>query len=162
MQKTLKSLKKILISNNLTLSAGESCTGGQISAYLTDIDGASNFIEQCFVTYAPGAKVKFLNVNPKTIEKYTVVSKEVAREMAKGLLEYADCAISTTGYAASAEDDAPGLARTVFIGLGLKKGNKKIIKTLKFHSAFKTRKSIKKDFAKYALIELLTFLTNEI
>ena len=40
----LSELKKILIKNNLTLSSAESCTGGLISSYLTDIDGASAFI----------------------------------------------------------------------------------------------------------------------
>ena len=46
----LSEIKEILIKNNLSLSSAESCTGGLISSYLTDIDGASKFIYQNFVT----------------------------------------------------------------------------------------------------------------
>ena len=75
MKKVLYKLKDILLKNNLKLSTAESCTGGLISSFLTDVDGASQFIEQNFVTYAPFAKERFLNVKHNTIEKYGVVSK---------------------------------------------------------------------------------------
>ena len=52
----LSEIKEALIKNNLSLSSAESCTGGLISSYLTDIDGASNFIFQNFVTYSNIAK----------------------------------------------------------------------------------------------------------
>lgn len=155
MDKILYNIKDILLKNNLKLSTAESCTGGLISSYLTDIDGASNFIEQNFVTYAPSAKVKFLNVNPKTIKTYTVVSKEVAHQMAQGLFQYSDCAISTTGYAGVSEDENNPMG-TVYIGLGFKKAN--IIKTVKYTSTFRTRREIKKDFTETALKEFLNFM----
>lgn len=155
MDQIYQDLKNILIENNLKLSTAESCTGGLISSYLTDIDGASSFVEQNFVTYAPAAKIKFLNVSPKTIKKHTVVSKEVAYEMAEGLFQYADCSISTTGYA-GASDDKNNPMGTVYIGFGIK--SKNIIKTIKYTSKYKTRKEIKKDFAKTAIKEFLNFL----
>ncbi len=155
MNDVLYKIKEILLKNNLKLSTAESCTGGLISSYLTDIDGASNFIEQNFVTYAPSAKIKFLGVNPETIKKYTVVSKETAYEMAKGLFQYSDCTISTTGYAGASEDKHNPTG-TVYIGLGHKKEN--IIKTVKYVSKFKTRCEIKKDFTEAALKEFLSFL----
>lgn len=163
---TLNSLKEILTKNNIKLSTAESCTGGLISSFLTDIDGASNFIEQCFVTYSPEAKQRFLGVKKETIEKYGVVSKEVAKEMAEGLFQYADATVSTTGFA-GASDDIKNPIGTVYIGLGLKKTNTgknsctKIVKFVKFNSKFKDRKEIKKDFAKKALEELLAFLKTE-
>lgn len=160
MDKILKDLKVILIKNNLKLSTAESCTGGLISSFLTDIDGASNFIEQNLVTYAPSAKERFLGVNPNTIKKYGVVSKETSAEMTTGLLKYADCAVSTTGYAGASEDEKNPTG-TVYIGLGLKSNsdNKKdIIKTIKFVSKFKDRCAIKEDFAKTAIKKLLDFL----
>lgn len=160
MEETLKSIKNFLTENNLTISTGESCTGGLICSYLTDIDGASNFIEQCFVTYAPQAKERFLHVNPKTIEKYTVVSKEVAHEMAQGLLDYADVSVATTGYASPPEDKT--LAGLVFIGLGLRKRDKVIIKTVQYQSKLNQRTETKKDFATAALKELLKFLIKEL
>ena len=45
-------IKEILIEKKLSLATAESCTGGLLSSYLTDIDGASNFIFQNFVTYS--------------------------------------------------------------------------------------------------------------
>ena len=58
----LGQIKEILIKNNLSLATAESCTGGLVSSYLTDIDGSSKFIFQNFVTYSNEAKEKFLNV----------------------------------------------------------------------------------------------------
>jgi len=158
----LNDIKNILLENNFKLSSGESCTGGLISSYLTDIDGASNFIEQNFVTYAPKAKHKFLKVKNETIKKYTVVSKEVALEMAQGLLEYADVSVSTTGYAGPSGGDDKNPVGTVYIGLGLKKDGKIITDSTKFLSKYKTRCEIKEDFANTALKELLSFLKKHV
>ncbi len=155
----LYKIKDILLKNNLKLSTAESCTGGLISSYLTDIDGASNFIEQNFVTYAPSAKEKFLNVNPEIIQKYGVVSKETAYEMAKGLFQYANCSISTTGYA-GASDDVKNPTGTVYIGFGYKKDN--TVKTIRYISKFKKRHDIKEDFTKTAIKEFLIFLENKV
>lgn len=160
--KILNDLKNILIKNNLKLSSGESCTGGLISSYLTDIDGASNFIEQSFVTYAPEAKQKFLGVKKETIEKYSVVSKEVALEMAEGLLKFADVSISTTGYAGPLGGDNKNPVGTVFIGVGLKKEGQIITDFTRYVSNFKTRCEIKEDFANTALEELLSFLKEHV
>ncbi len=162
MKKFFNDIKEILIKNNLKISAGESCTGGQISSYMTDIDGASNFLEQSFVTYAPEAKQKFLNVKKKTIDEFGVVSKEVAQEMAKGLLEYADVAVSTTGYAGPTGGDEKNPLGTVYIGLGLKKNGQNIVKSVKYISKYKTRCEIKEDFTMTAFKELLTFLNENI
>lgn len=162
MEKFLISLKEIFIKNNLTVSTGESCTGGLISSFLTDIDGASDFIQQCFVTYSPKAKQRFLNVNPKTIEQYGVVSSEVAQQMTCGLLDYADIGIATTGYAAPNSGDENNKGGCVYIGLGFNKKGNKIIRTFKYQSPCKTRVDIKKDFAKKAFEELIIFLKNNI
>ncbi len=160
--KILNDLKDILIKNNLKLSSGESCTGGLISSYLTDINGSSNFIEQNFVTYAPEAKHKFLNVKNDTIKKYSVVSKEVALEMAEGLLKYADVSVSTTGYAGPLGGDDKNPVGSVFIGLGLKKDGKILTDVIRYVSKSKTRCKIKEDFANTALKELLSFLKKNV
>lgn len=158
MENVLKSLKNIFSKHNLTVSVGESCTGGLISSYLTDIDGASDFVEQNFVTYAPKAKIKFLNVKEETIEKFGVVSKEVALEMAESLLQYADVSLSTTGYASTEGGDENNPPKTVYIGFGLKKNGRAIVKFIKYHSQKPIRVEIKKDFAKKALCTLNDFL----
>ena len=150
----LNQIKEILIKNNLTLSSAESCTGGLISSYLTDIDGASSFIFQNFVTYSNSAKTKFLGVLPQTLEKYGAVSEQTAREMSEGLLKYTTCSIATTGIlgpTGGSEEKPVGL---VYISLGFKDK----IKVIKYISNKTSRYEIKVDIVEYALLELLNFL----
>jgi PncC family amidohydrolase len=96
-----KKIAKYLLSNALRISTAESCTGGLVSSRLTDVSGSSAYIFQNIVTYANSAKVKYLGVKEDTIEKYGVVSTEVAGEMAEGLIKNFDCSVSlaTTGIA---------------------------------------------------------------
>lgn len=150
----LEKIKEILIQKNLKLSCGESCTGGLISSVLTDIDGASNFIEINFVTYSPNAKMKFLNVSKNTIDKFGVVSYETASEMARGLLQYSDVSISTTGYASSTNGDKSNIKGTVYFAFA----HKSKVKVSKYISKKESRIEIKKDMAEYILNEFLNFL----
>lgn len=151
---TLKEIKEILTKRNLKLSCAESCTGGLISSYLTDIEGASNFIEINFVTYAIEAKIRFLGVPIKVIEDFGVVSKETAYFMARGLLKYAGITISTTGYLGPSGGDINNPVGTVYFGFAYKDK----IKVSKFISNKKERKEIKADIANYVLNEFLIFL----
>jgi len=77
----LKEIKEILTKNSLSLSSAESCTGGLVSSYLTDIDGSSKFIFQNFVTYSNEAKHRFLKVKNETLQKFGAVSKETAHQL---------------------------------------------------------------------------------
>ena len=63
-----------LRSQGLMLSAAESCTGGLISACLTDIPGSSDVLERGFVTYSNAAKTEMLGVPPDIIETNGAVS----------------------------------------------------------------------------------------
>ena len=85
----------------LKITCAESCTGGMISAALTDIAGSSAIFEQGFVTYSNAAKQKMLGVRSETLADYGAVSEPVAREMAEGALRQAqtDIAISVSGIA---------------------------------------------------------------
>lgn len=155
----LSELKNILIKNNLSLSSAESCTGGLISSYLTDIDGASAFIFQNFVTYSNDAKMEFLDVQKQTLDELGAVSEEVAYQMVKGLLKRTDCAVATTGIlgpTGGSEEKPIGL---VYIGLGYK-DKIKVIKYISKKADTLNRYKIKKDITKQALFELLNFLKN--
>ena len=155
----LSELKNILIKNNLSLSSAESCTGGLISSYLTDIDGASAFIFQNFVTYSNDAKMDFLDVQKQTLDELGAVSEEVAYQMVKGLLKRTDCAVATTGIlgpTGGSEEKPIGL---VYIGLGYK-DKIKVIKYISKKADTLNRYKIKKDITKQALFELLNFLKN--
>ena len=112
-------LKDLLKLHRLTLSTAESMTGGAIAAEIVKVDGASDVFYEGMVTYNTLAKERRLGVLHKTVVEKTVVSSEVAYEMAAGLLNNADVAITITGYAGSDvhPDENDGLC---FIGIGLK------------------------------------------
>ncbi len=92
---------QILNKNKLIIASAESCTGGLIASTIINASGASNVIKESYITYSNEAKIKILKVNPSTIDKYSVYSKEVAREMVMGLylVSHANVCISVTGLA---------------------------------------------------------------
>ena len=143
----------------MSLSSAESCTGGLISSYLTDISGASAFIFQNFITYSNEAKTRFLNVSKQTLDKYGAVSEQTAREMSKGLLQYSDCAIATTGILGPTGGSKEKPIGLVYISFAYK-NNIKVIKYISKKANTNNRFEIKKDIVEYALSELLTFLKN--
>ena len=73
-----------LIEKKYHIAFAESCTGGLCAARLINVANASKVLNVSFVTYSNEAKNKYLGVSFDTIEKYDVVSIEVAKEMAKG------------------------------------------------------------------------------
>ena len=91
----------ILSSNNLSLSAAESCTGGKVSALITSIPGSSRYYLGSVTSYSNEIKENILGVNPQIIDKYGAVSKECVEEMAVGVLKLmnSDIAVSTSGIA---------------------------------------------------------------
>lgn len=94
-------LVRILREKKLTLSTAESCTGGLVSAALTNVSGSSEVFGFGVCTYANEAKMKLLGVKAETLEKYGAVSEQTAKEMAKGVknLSGSDIALSLTGIA---------------------------------------------------------------
>jgi nicotinamide-nucleotide amidase len=111
LKKSTSDLLDELRSQGLMLSAAESCTGGLISACLTDIPGSSDVLERGFVTYSNAAKTEMLGVPPEIIETYGAVSEEVAIAMASGALAHSKAGISVavTGIAGpgGGSDDKP-------------------------------------------------------
>ena len=93
----------LLKRHNLTISFAESCTGGLMASRIINVSGASEVINESFVTYSNESKIKNLFVKKQTIDKYSVYSKEVAYEMAKGLsiITKANVCVSITGLAGS-------------------------------------------------------------
>jgi nicotinamide-nucleotide amidase len=85
----------------LMLATAESCTGGLIAAFLTEVPGSSDVFERGFVTYSNAAKSELLGVPANLIDQYGAVSEEVARAMASGALSHsrADLAVAVTGVA---------------------------------------------------------------
>lgn len=85
----------------LTIATAESCTGGMVSAAITDIAGSSAIFDRGFVTYTNAAKIQMLGVEPATLDAYGAVSEQVAAQMATGAVNHsnASIAVSITGIA---------------------------------------------------------------
>jgi len=96
-EKIYKKLKE----KGYKVATAESCTGGLLAGKLINVSGASDIIDMSFVTYSNEAKCELVNVKPESIEKYNVVSEEVAKEMAEGAAKKAkvEVGLSTTGIA---------------------------------------------------------------
>ena len=117
-------LGKLLAQKKYTVSTAESCTGGKIAEIITSVSGSSNYFRGSIVSYATDIKVKILEVKIATIEKFTVVSKEVAEEMAVGAQKVmqTDFAIATTGNAGPAKGEADVTLGTVCVAIATPKG----------------------------------------
>ena len=89
------------IVKGLTITTAESCTGGLVSAAITDVAGSSAMFERGFVTYSNAAKIEMLSVEPATLDTHGAVSEEVAAQMAAGAARTAgaEIAVSITGIA---------------------------------------------------------------
>ena len=91
----------MLLERNFKIGFCESCTGGLISGTFSRIPGASQVLDRSIVTYSNKSKVEEVQVSIDSLNKYGAVSKEVALEMAKGMLLHGnlDIALSVTGIA---------------------------------------------------------------
>lgn len=89
-----------------TISTMESCTGGQVASEITNISGASDVLKFSAVTYSSEYKIK-MGVNSETIDKYTVYSPNVAREMSKSISQFTNSnyGIGITGKMDVIEDE---------------------------------------------------------
>jgi nicotinamide-nucleotide amidase len=116
------SVVKRLAKKKLTLTVAESITGGGLAAVITEVAGSSKVFLGGVIAYADEIKINQLDVDAKTIKKFTAVSEEVAKEMAIGVRKKfnSDYAIATTGVA------GPGKAYgqkagTVWVAIASKK-----------------------------------------
>jgi nicotinamide-nucleotide amidase len=83
------------------VAVAESCTGGLISAALTEIPGSSEMFEAGYVTYSNAAKIKDLKISEDVVDTFGAVSVATAWAMARGALAAsdADIAVAITGIA---------------------------------------------------------------
>jgi nicotinamide-nucleotide amidase len=88
-------------TTGVMMTTAESCTGGLISALITEIPGSSDVFDRGFVTYSYEAKTELLGVPKNIIQAHGAVSAEVAKRMAEGALlrSNGDIAVSVTGVA---------------------------------------------------------------
>jgi nicotinamide-nucleotide amidase len=142
-----------------TVAVAESCTGGRIANWLTDVPGSSDYFLFSGVTYSNNAKTKVLGVAPDLLKKYGAVHEETAKAMAEGArrISGATYAISTTGIAGPTGgfDDKP--VGTVCIGLATPEK----VEGKRFYFPFGQRSMNKSIFGMAALDMLRKELLNK-
>lgn len=153
--KLTRKVALLLIKKDLTLSLAESCTGGLLAHWLTNVPGSSKFLKIGIVAYANQAKIKFLKVPRATIEKHGAVSLPTILQMAKGARQLlkTDLSVAISGIAGPSGATPKKPLGLTFIGLSSKN------KTQGFRFIFKgSRLSVKKQAAAKALHLLLNLL----
>ena len=142
MKNLANKLVKKLIQKKLKISFAESCTGGMLSSIITSISGSSKVFNLGLVTYSNKAKIEILKVPKKIINKHGAVSNECCLSMVKNLskISKANISVSITGVAGPT--GGTKLKPVGLVYIGIKKGNKIIIKKNLFKN--KNRISIQK------------------
>lgn len=94
----MKDIVNKLIKEKKTISTMESCTGGMFANEITNIPNASQIFKFSAVTYSNEFKIK-MNVSSDLIEKYSVYSEEVAKDMSYQISKFtnSDYGIGITG-----------------------------------------------------------------
>ena len=135
-------LVKKLIQKKLRISFAESCTGGMLSSTITSVSGSSKIFDLGFVTYSNKTKINILKVPKRIIVKHGAVSQECCLSMVKNLskISKANISVSITGIAGP--NGGTKLKPVGLVYIGIKKGNKIIIKENLFKN--KNRISIQK------------------
>jgi nicotinamide-nucleotide amidase len=111
-----------LLKSNKTISFAESCTGGALSKRIVLIPGASEIFQGSIVSYSNNSKINILNIKNEDIQKYSVVSEKVAKEMAVNAMKIfnSDYSISTTGNAGPSVSDNLSNIGDCFISIASK------------------------------------------
>jgi len=134
MKNLANKLVKKLIKKKLKISFAESCTGGMLSSAITSISGSSKVFNLGLITYSNKVKIDILKVSKKIISKYGAVSNECCLSMVKNLskISKANISVSITGVAGP--NGGTKLKPVGLVYIGIKMGNKIIIKENLFKS----------------------------
>ena len=118
-----KDIVKRASAAGIVIATAESCTGGMISAVITDIAGSSRVLDRGFVTYSNAAKMDMLGVSADTLDTHGAVSEQVAAEMAAGALKHSNATltVSVTGIAGPGGSDFKPEGRVCF-GIATEQG----------------------------------------
>jgi nicotinamide-nucleotide amidase len=131
---------RLLRQQKATLSVAESCTGGMLSARLTDAAGASDFFIAGYITYTDRQKHEILGVPMEMLREHSAVSQQVAGAMAEGARKRSGStyALSTTGYAGPSGGTDADPAGTVYLGISGPTGTR-VVRTRYGGDRYRTR-----------------------
>ena len=117
-----------LFKKNLKVSFVESCTGGMLSSIITSISGSSKVFNLGLITYSNKTKIDILKVPKKIISKYGAVSEECCISMVNNLSKMSKTNISVSITGIAGPNGGTKLKPVGLVYIGIKKGNKIIIK----------------------------------
>lgn len=120
MANTYELIIEKLKQNNLTISCVESVTAGMISAFLSNVPGASKVLKGGLVVYSNYAKEHLAHVKHETLQKHGAISEQTAYELALNTAKLlnTDLAISITGNAGPIPDENKPIGMA-YIGLAV-------------------------------------------
>jgi nicotinamide-nucleotide amidase len=146
---SIKLLHKKLIKKKLTISVAESCTGGLLAHNLTKLANSSKYFQIGLVTYSNHAKINILKVNKNIIQKYGAVSFKCCKEMVQSLSKVSKSKINISITGIAGPGGGTKLKPVALVYIGIKKGNKILIKENLFTS--KNRASVQKATVRASL-----------
>lgn len=154
-----KELVKLLKELKYTITTCESCTGGLIASAIVDISGSSSVLNEAYITYAASSKVSLVGVDEKIINKYGVVSEEVAYDMAlkSRIKASSNVSISSTGVAGPSGGSDVTPVGTVCFGFNIN-GD---IKTVTKHFTGE-RNQVRNSARKFAIDYIFEELKNKL
>lgn len=141
----MKDIVEKLRKLNKTIATMESCTGGYLASTITNVINSGDVFKFGAVTYSNNYKIK-MGVDAKLIEKYSVYSMEVARNMACTIAKFTNSnyGVGITGKLNHYDkNNQLGDNSTVFISIYNADNNKYIDKEIKVSG--KTRIQSKKQ-----------------
>ncbi|MBQ7273326.1 MAG: nicotinamide-nucleotide amidohydrolase family protein [Bacteroidales bacterium] len=149
---------KLLKARGETVSAAESCTGGEIAHLFTSVSGSSAYFLGSVTSYAVSVKENVLGVPESVITENGVVSSEVAAAMAEGVrrLTGSTYSVATTGLA-DKEGDGKNPGGTFWIGVSGPRGTR----TVKYCYKNDRARNIER-FAASALNFLRLYIENQL
>ncbi|MFN7181378.1 MAG: CinA family protein [Planctomycetota bacterium] len=147
-------LIELLEKKKLTLSTAESCSGGLLSHFITNIDGISKFFKGGIICYSNESKINLLKVETEILKKYGSVSLEVTEAIARNVRNIfsSDIGIGITCYA-SQHEDIITLKGLSFISIASASSTKTFRKKYKGSRVY-----IKSSIVKFALEQLINVL----
>lgn len=115
----VKSVINKIRKSGLTISFAESCSGGNIAAEVIKISGVSDIFMGGVVTYSDEAKIDVLKLTKQEINKFGVVSENIAFLMAKNSKELFKTSLSlaTTGNVGPMSSDNRSKVGEIYICL---------------------------------------------
>jgi len=155
-------LAQLLLARGWKVALAESCTGGLVSATLTELSGSSEWFERGYITYSNQAKTECLGVPVELIDSHGAVSEPVAKAMAQGAQRNAgsNIGVSITGIAGPTGGTAEKPVGTVCFGWTIPNTSGEHVTTCQTKLFIGDRQAIRQQATEYALTGLLALLNN--